>query len=167
MDLADRLREMSSRIRQRVDNVETEEATKTALVMPFINHVLGYNVFDPAEAVPEFVADVGTKKGEKVDCAIFRNGDPIMLFECKYYGVDLGKEPASHAGTSVTETGIVTTEEGWQAFYAVTAILSEEVSPDRVVIRDGKSLYAILLDNTNRQPPVDCTSTRRRRRLVY
>ena len=95
MDLADRLREMSSRIRQRVDNVKTEEATKTALVMPFINHVLGYNVFDPAEVVPEFIADVGTKKGEKVDYAIFRNGDPIMLFECKHYGVDLGKEPAS------------------------------------------------------------------------
>lgn len=95
MDLADRLREMSSRIRQRVDNVKTEEATKTALVMPFINHVLGYNVFDPAEVVPEFIADVGTKKGEKVDYAIFRNGDPITLFECKHYGVDLGKEPAS------------------------------------------------------------------------
>ena len=96
MDLADRLREMSSRIRQRVDNVKTEEATKTALVMPFINYVLGYNVFDPAEVVPEFIADVGTKKGEKVDYAIFRNGDPIMLFECKHYGVDLlGKEPAS------------------------------------------------------------------------
>ena len=95
MDLADRLREMSSRIRQRVENVKTEEATKTALVMPFINHVLGYNVFDPAEVVPEFIADVGTKKGEKVDYAIFRNGDPIMLFECKHYGVDLGKEPAS------------------------------------------------------------------------
>ncbi len=63
--------------------------------MPFINHVLGYNVFDPAEVVPEFIADVGTKKGEKVDYAIFRNGDPIMLFECKHYGVDLGKEPAS------------------------------------------------------------------------
>ena len=71
MDLADRLREMSSRIRQRVDNVKTEEATKTALVMPFINHVLGYNVFDPAEVVPEFVADVGTKRGEKVDYAIY------------------------------------------------------------------------------------------------
>ena len=84
-----------SRIRQRVENVKTEEATKTALVMPFINHVLGYNVFDPAEVVPEFIADVGTKKGEKVDYAIFRDGDPIMLFECKHYGVDLGKEPAS------------------------------------------------------------------------
>ena len=56
------------------------------------------------------------------------------------------------AGPSGTDTGVVTTEEEWQAFYAVTAILSEDVSPNRVVIRDGKSLCAILLDNTNRQP---------------
>jgi len=46
----------------------TEEATKNALIMPFIN-ALGYNVFDPTEVVPEFTADVGTKKGEKVDYA--------------------------------------------------------------------------------------------------
>ena len=95
MDLADRLREMSTRIRQRVGKVNTEEATKTALVMPFINHVLGYNVFDPTEVVPEFVADIGTKKGEKVDYAIFRDSEPIMLFECKKYGVDLDNEPKS------------------------------------------------------------------------
>ena len=311
MDLADRLREMSGRIKQRIDNVKTEEATKNALVMPFINHVLGYNVFDPAEVVPEFIADVGTKKGEKVDYAIFQDGDPIMLFECKHYGVDLGKVPASQlyryfsvtksrfgvltdgviyrfysdideqnkmdarpfleinmldveaidvdelkrftktsfdveqilstakdlkytreilrllttewtdpseafvrhfaaqiydgvktkavieqftratkkalhqfvakrisdrlksalastdheepattgtAGTdeeaaeTIDETGIVTTEEEWQAYYAVTAILSPEVDPKRIMIRDGKSLCAILLDNTNRQP---------------
>ena len=311
MDLADRLREMSGRIKQRIDNVKTEEATKNALVMPFINHVLGYNVFDPAEVVPEFIADVGTKKGEKVDYAIFQDGDPIMLFECKHYGVDLGKVPASQlyryfsvtksrfgvltdgviyrfysdideqnkmdarpfleinmldveaidvdelkrftktsfdveqilstakdlkytreilrllttewtdpseafvrhfaaqiydgvktkavieqftratkkalhqfvakrisdrlksalastdheepatTGTAGTdeeaaetrdETGIVTTEEEWQAYYAVTAILSPEVDPKRIMIRDGKSLCAILLDNTNRQP---------------
>ena len=279
--------------------------------MPFINHVLGYNVFDPAEVVPEFIADVGTKKGEKVDYAIFQDGDPIMLFECKHYGVDLGKMPASQlyryfsvtksrfgvltdgviyrfysdideqnkmdarpfleinmldveaidvdelkrftktsfdveqilstakdlkytreilrllttewtdpseafvrhfaaqiydgvktkavieqftratkkalhqflakrisdrlksalastdheepattgtAGTeekaaeTIDETGIVTTEEEWQAYYAVTAILSPEVDPKRIMIRDGKSLCAILLDNTNRQP---------------
>ncbi len=95
MDLADRIREVSGRIVKRLDSVKTEEATKTALVLPFISHVLGFNVFDPDEVVPEFTADVGTKKGEKVDYAIFANGSPIMLFECKHYGVDLSKEPAS------------------------------------------------------------------------
>ena len=95
MDLADRVREVSGRIAKRLDSIKTEEATKTALVLPFITHVLGFNVFDPDEVVPEFTADVGTKKGEKVDYAIVRNGSPIMLFECKHYGVELSKEPAS------------------------------------------------------------------------
>ena len=39
--------------------------------MPFIQ-ILGYNVFDPTEVNPEFSADVGTKKGEKVDYAILK-----------------------------------------------------------------------------------------------
>ena len=85
MDLIDRMREVSSRMRARLDKIGTEEATKNALVMPFINHVLGYHVFDPSEVVPEFTADVGTKKGEKVDYALLQDDVPIILFECKRY----------------------------------------------------------------------------------
>ena len=95
MDLIDRVREVSSRAQKRLDKIETEEATKNALVMPFINHVLGYNVFDPGEVVPEFTADVGTKKGEKVDYAIFQDDTPVILFECKKYGAELDKDHAS------------------------------------------------------------------------
>jgi len=62
--------------------------------MPFIQ-ILGYNVFDPNEVTPEFNADVGTKKGEKVDYAILKEGSPILLFECKAFNVDLAKEHAS------------------------------------------------------------------------
>jgi hypothetical protein len=50
--------------------------------MPFIS-ALGYNVFDPIEVIPEFTADIGTKKGEKVDYAIIKDGKTIILFECK------------------------------------------------------------------------------------
>ena len=95
LDFIDRMREISSRVQSRVDKVSTEEATKNALVMPFINHVLGYHVFDPSEVVPEFTADVGTKKGEKVDYALLQDDEPIMLFECKRYGTNLDNEPAS------------------------------------------------------------------------
>ena len=95
MDLIDRVREVSSRAQKRLDKIETEEATKNALVMPFINHVLGYNVFDPGEVVPEFTADVGTKKGEKVDYAILQDDAPVILFECKKYGAELDKDHAS------------------------------------------------------------------------
>jgi predicted type IV restriction endonuclease len=62
--------------------------------MPFIN-ALGYNVFDPTEVTPELIADVGTKKGEKVDYAIIINGQPTILFECKWCGSNLDKENAS------------------------------------------------------------------------
>lgn len=94
MDLIDRLRELSAKATRQVEHLATEEATKTALVMPFIQ-ALGYNVFDPTEVVPEFTADFGTKKGEKIDYAILRDGKPIMLFECKHCGCSLGDEHAS------------------------------------------------------------------------
>ena len=95
LDLIDRMTEISKRMRGRLDKLNSEEATKNALVMPFINHVLGYHVFDPSEVVPEYTADVGTKKGEKVDYALIQNDEPIMLIECKKYNTNLDDEPAS------------------------------------------------------------------------
>jgi hypothetical protein len=56
--------------------------------MPFIN-ALGYDIFNPEEVVPEFVADLGIKKGEKVDYAIFKNKLPIILIECKHWKENL------------------------------------------------------------------------------
>lgn len=91
MDLVDKLREIATRIEKVHSQLQTEEATKNALIMPFIN-ALGYNVFDPTEVVPEFTADVGVKKGEKVDYAIMNEGQPIILFECKTVTRDLEKE---------------------------------------------------------------------------
>lgn len=94
MDFIDQLRLLSSRIVSTKDMIQTEEATKNAMVMPFIQ-ILGYNPFDPTEVTPELNADIGIKKGEKVDYAILRDGKPIMLFECKRSGGDLS---ISHAG---------------------------------------------------------------------
>lgn len=94
MDFIDHLRVLSSRIDNTKAIIQTEEATKNAMVMPLIQ-ILGYNVFDPLEVTPELVADVGTKKGEKVDYAILRDGKPIILFECKKAGAELN---VSHAG---------------------------------------------------------------------
>lgn len=94
MDLIDKLKNISESIPKQIEHIETEEATKNAFVMPFLN-ALGYNVFDPTEVVPEFTADVGTKKGEKVDYAIMREGQPTILIECKPCGTDLDKEHAS------------------------------------------------------------------------
>lgn len=94
MDFVDKIRELSSRIQKQLPHIQTEEATKNALIMPFIS-ALGYNVFDPTEVTPELHADVGLKKGKKVDYAILRDGVPTILFECKWHGTDLNKEHAS------------------------------------------------------------------------
>lgn len=82
MDLADNLKQIADNATKVKDKLKTEEATKTSLIMPFIQ-ALGYNVFDPNEVTPELEADVGIKKGEKVDYAILKDEKPIMLFECK------------------------------------------------------------------------------------
>ena len=94
MDFLDTINDLAARKAKQIDLVDTEEATKNALVMPFIA-ALGYNVFNPSEVMPEFTADVGTKRGEKADYAILKDGTPIMLFECKRKGTNLDEEHAS------------------------------------------------------------------------
>lgn len=111
MDFIDEIKALASKIPDISDKITTEEATKNALIMPLIN-ILGYNVFDPAEVTPEFTADVGTKKGEKVDYAIFKDDAPIMLIECKSIDADLDKEHASqlfrYFNVSEAKVGILT-----------------------------------------------------------
>jgi predicted type IV restriction endonuclease len=88
MDFVDQLKSFAETIPSQLDHIKTEEATKSALVMPFIQ-ILGYNVFNLSEVVPEFDANVGATKKYKLDYAILDNGKPIILFECKCYGSDL------------------------------------------------------------------------------
>ena len=95
MELIEKLNNLASKIRQQGAAIQTEEATKNAFIMPFIATVLGYDVFDPTEVMPEFVCDVGTKKGEKIDYAILKSGDVQILFECKKLGEPLN---INHAG---------------------------------------------------------------------
>lgn len=94
MSFVDKIKVLSDKAIRLGGQLETEEATKTALVMPFVA-ALGYDVFDPMEVVPEFTADVGTKKGEKVDYAIKVNGEVAILIEAKQARTDLDLEHAS------------------------------------------------------------------------
>ncbi|MEP7219297.1 MAG: type I restriction endonuclease, partial [Bacteroidota bacterium] len=119
MDFIDQLQALASKVAKAKDIVQTEEATKNAFVLPFI-HALGYDVFNPLEVVPEFTADVGIKKGEKVDYAIFHDSKPIILFECKKCGGKLDHSCASqlYRYFSVTEAriGILTDGVIYQFF---------------------------------------------------
>ncbi|NER14541.1 restriction endonuclease [Leptobacterium flavescens] len=88
MELTNQFKLLAEKIDQLKDKIETEESTKHAFVLPFIN-LLGYDTFNPTEVVPEFTADLGLKKGEKVDYAIFQEGNPILIMECKHWKEDL------------------------------------------------------------------------------
>lgn len=88
MDFKDQIKQLGERVIKLKDQVATEQATKNALIMPFLA-ALGYDVFDPNEVVPEFICDIGTKKGEKIDYAIFIKGAPAILIECKHWGQNL------------------------------------------------------------------------------
>ncbi|MCD0476697.1 type I restriction enzyme HsdR N-terminal domain-containing protein [Flavobacterium sp. EDS] len=82
MEINTQLKSLADKINLLKDKIETEESTKHAFILPFIN-ILGYDTFNPTEVVPEYTADLGLKKGEKVDYAIFQDGAPILIIECK------------------------------------------------------------------------------------
>jgi len=113
MELEARLNDLAKVVRDHREVLLTEEAAKNALVMPFLQ-ALGYNVFNPAEVVPEFTCDVGIKKGEKVDYAIRMDERITMLVECKPAHADLSINHASQLFRyfSVTEARVAILTNG-------------------------------------------------------
>ncbi len=104
MSFTKKLHEFSNRAVSLKDSLFTEEATKTALIMPFF-YLLGYDVFNPIEFVPEFVADHGIKKGEKVDYAIIKDNKPVILIEAKSVYENLDKHTGQlHRYFTTTES---------------------------------------------------------------
>jgi len=61
MEISEQLTALKERVLNLKDKIQTEEATKNALVMPFIQ-LLGYDVFNLLEVIPEFETDVSSKK---------------------------------------------------------------------------------------------------------
>ncbi|WP_299230267.1 type I restriction endonuclease [uncultured Bacteroides sp.] len=88
MDFKDYCKQLADRVQNLKEQILTEEATKNAFIMPFIQ-MLGYDVFNPLEVIPEMDCDLVRKKGEKIDYAIMKDGEPIMLIECKHWKQDL------------------------------------------------------------------------------
>lgn len=91
MDFIDQIKSLGAQVSKQREFIKTEESTKNALILPFIS-TLGYNVFDATEVIPEYDANFGQKLGYKCDYAVFRDGKPIMLFECKWGGRELEKK---------------------------------------------------------------------------
>ena len=110
MDFIDELKQFSKRVARLKDTILTEEATKTSIIMPFFQ-LLGYDIFNPHEFLPEFTADVGIKKGEKIDYAIIEDGEPVILIEAKWCGENLDKHESQlfrYFGTTSAKFAILT-----------------------------------------------------------
>lgn len=111
MEFSERLKEFCLRVKNLRSKIKTEEATKTSLIMPFFS-LLGYDVFNPLEFVPEYTADVGIKKGEKVDYAIVdKKQNPLILIEAKFCGENLDKHGGQlfrYFATTSAKFGILT-----------------------------------------------------------
>ncbi|MBI9080290.1 MAG: type I restriction enzyme HsdR N-terminal domain-containing protein [Pseudodesulfovibrio sp.] len=112
MDFQTSVANLAMRVKDLRDLIETEEATKNAFIQPFLQ-LLGYDPSDPRVVVPEYTADTGTKKNEKVDYVVMKEGKPIMLFECKSCGtsLDQGKANQLHRyfqNTPTARVGVLT-----------------------------------------------------------
>lgn len=110
MEFEEKLKEFSKRVGKLIKSIKTEEATKTSMIMPLFS-LLGYDVFNPDEFIPEYVADVGIKKGEKVDYAIALDGKVTILIEAKSINENLQKHDSQlfrYFGTTTAKIAILT-----------------------------------------------------------
>lgn len=110
MEFNEIIKQFSKRITTIKGTISTEEGTKMSLIVPLFQ-ILGYDVFNPTEFCPEFTADVGIKKGEKVDYAILENNNPTILIECKNCSENLDKHSSQlfrYFGTTTAKFGILT-----------------------------------------------------------
>lgn len=110
MEFEEKVKEFAERVNKIKNSINTEEATKTSLIMPFFS-LLGYDVFNPNEFTPEYVADVGIKKGEKVDYAITINNQLTILIEAKSVKENLQKHDSQlfrYFGTTTAKIALLT-----------------------------------------------------------
>lgn len=110
MGFTEELKSFIERLDGMKDNIKTEEATKMSMIVPMFQ-LLGYDVFNPIEFCPEYTADIGIKKGEKVDYAILFGGEPTILIECKSCTESLDKHSSQlfrYFSTTTAKFGILT-----------------------------------------------------------
>ena len=110
MEFNESFKQFAERVENLKGTISTEEGTKMSLIVPMFQ-LLGYDVFNPTEFCPEYTADVGIKKGEKVDYAILEDGKPVILIECKSCTEQLDKHSSQlfrYFGTTSAKFGILT-----------------------------------------------------------
>ncbi|HAS8352133.1 type I restriction endonuclease subunit R [Morganella morganii subsp. morganii] len=80
-----RLKNHVEHVKQVGQHCSTEETTKQALILPFLD-ILGFSPYDPQKVKAEYGADFpGAKANERVDYALFCQDVPVMFIEAKGY----------------------------------------------------------------------------------
>lgn len=113
MAFKDDLKKLSVQVKERMVHISNEEMTKQALIIPFVQ-MLGFDVFNPIEVRPEYCADFGKRKGEKVDYALFKDNEPIIFIEAKSVNENLNNHDAqlSRYFNSATEVKLAILTNG-------------------------------------------------------
>ena len=147
MEITDKVQEIAAKVRAQKANIATEEGTKNAFVMPFISSVLGYDVFNPSEVIPEFIADVGIKKGEKIDYALVCNGEVQILIEVKKVSEPLNVQYASqlfrYFSATKARVAILTNGEKYEFYTDLDAPNVMDTKP--FLVLDLKTIDETLL----------------------
>lgn len=110
MSFNEDVKAFATRIIPLKETISTEEATKMSMIIPLFQ-LMGYDVFNPEEFCPEYTADVGIKKKEKVDYAILLDNEAQILIECKWCGEELSKHGSQlfrYFSTTSAKFGILT-----------------------------------------------------------
>ena len=147
MEFEETIAALSAKVQKQREVIQTEEAAKNAFVMPFIATVLGYDVFDPHEVVPEFTADVGVKRGEKVDYVIMHDDEVQILVECKKIDGGLKAEHASqlYRYFSVTKARIAILTNGAEYQFYTDLDSSNLMDPKPFMVLDLNDVDESLL----------------------
>jgi len=110
----------------------TEETTKQALILPLLD-ILGFSPYDPTKVLAEFAADFpGVKSTERVDYALYCNGQPVMFIEAKPYVANLtnhAPQLSRYFNSSLGVTiGAITNGKEWRFF---TDLINPNVMDDK------------------------------------
>lgn len=136
------IRALEDRVKSAISENLNEANTKTSLILPFLQ-AMGYDVFDHNEVAQEYTSEWGTKKGEKVDIALLRDGQPVVLIECKPLGdpLDTGKcsQLFRYFSTQPARIGILTNGQRYLFFSDL----------EKQNVMDGKPFMEIDLLNFN------------------
>ena len=102
------------------EHCSTEETTKQALILPLLD-ILGFSPYDPTKVLAEFAADFpGVKVTERVDYALYCNGQPVMFIEAKPYVANLSNHApqlSRYFNSSLGVTiGAITNGKEWRFF---------------------------------------------------